>query len=224
MDNTSIDPQAMTVVYNGIDTTRFIPPATNHQPHTGLKLLYAGSLVWHKGVHTALEAMGILARRGKLGRTTLTLVGSGHPTYEAHLHQMVERNNLQAAVHFRGRVSRDQMPELLQEFDGLIFPSTWEEPLARITQEAMATGLVVIGTTTGGTKEILIEGETGFTFLPEDAEGLADKIEYLICQPQIVEQVSRKAREVVERQFDIRRMVDQVEAHLSQAIQISRIG
>ena len=106
----------------------------------------------------------------------MTLVGSGHPDYEAFLRDLVERERLQDFVTFHEPVSKDEMPAVLQQFDVLIFPSIYEEPLARMTQEAMASGLVVVGTTTGGTKEILRDGETGLTFAPEDADGLAEQV------------------------------------------------
>ncbi|MCB0214666.1 MAG: glycosyltransferase family 4 protein, partial [Anaerolineae bacterium] len=221
--NTDINPSAMHVVYNGIDTKRFIDArkAANNQPQaTALSLLYAGSLVWHKGVHTTIEAMAVLVNRFKLENIHLTLVGSGHPDYEAHLKSLVEENRLTSFVHFKGRVPREEMPELLPQFDVLIFPSTYEEPLARMTQEAMASDLVVVGTTTGGTKEILIEGQTGLTFPPEDADMLAEQIKRLIDHPRLRTQLIDNARTKVINEFDISRMITEIEWHLSQAAEI----
>jgi glycogen(starch) synthase len=206
----------MRVVYNGIDTVRFAAPAGSLNDHRKgeLCMLYAGSLVWHKGVHTAVAAFDILARQNRLDGLTLTIVGSGHPDYEAQLREMVTEAGLETVVTFRGRVPREQMPALLQEFDVLIFPSTWEEPLARMTQEAMAAGLVVIGTLTGGTGEILIEGETGLTFPPEDADVLAAQMARLHDDPTLLRELAQQARQRVQTQFDIRRMIDEIEEEL----------
>jgi glycogen(starch) synthase len=131
---------------------------------------------------------------------------------------MIRSAGLETAVSFRGRVPREEMPGLLQSFDVLLFPSTWEEPLARMTQEAMSAGMVVIGTTTGGTKEILVEGETGLTFPPENAAALADQIERLQHEPELLATLARSAREQVVRRFDIRRMIAEIEAHLQQVV------
>ncbi len=79
-----------------------------------------------------------LANKQKINQNTLTLVGSGHPDYEAFLRDLVERERLHDFVTFHKPVSKEEMPAILRQFDVLIFPSIYEEPLARITQEAMA--------------------------------------------------------------------------------------
>lgn len=209
----------MRVIYNGIEVDQFslasqsVGGRSNQQ---GLSLLYAGTLAHHKGVHTAIEAMNVLAHQSGMNDVSLTIVGSGHPDYEAYLRALADRYGLSESVHFQPRVPREEMPGLLHKFDALIFPSIWQEPLARMVQEAMAMGLVVVGTTTGGTKEILIEGETGLTFAPEDSGALARQIERLRCNPQLRMRLARNAHDVVLRKFDIRRMIDEIEAYLSQ--------
>jgi glycogen synthase len=202
------------VIHGGTDIDRF-PSVRRRDYRSGhLKLLYAGQLVRHKGVHTAIEAMARLVNTRGINQVTLTLVGSGHPDYEASLRDLVEREQLSDFVTFHEPVSKDQMPALLQEFDALIFPSIYEEPLARMTQEAMASGLVVVGTTTGGTKEILRDGETGLTFAPEDAEGLAEQIDRLIINPDLCDRLARSGRQTVLENFTLDKMVKEIEAYL----------
>jgi glycosyltransferase involved in cell wall biosynthesis len=106
------------------------------------------------------------------------------------------------------------MPALLQRFDVLIFPSIYEEPLARMTQEAMLSGLVVVGTTTGGTKEILREGETGLTFAPEDANGLADQLARLIANPELGCHLAQAGRQSILENFTLDKMAQQIEDYL----------
>ena len=106
------------------------------------------------------------------------------------------------------------MPALLRRFDVLVFPSVWEEPLARVMQEAMATGLVVVGTTTGGSKELLVDGETGLAFAAEDAAGLAAQLTRLAAEPGLYPRLAKAGRQAVVERFNIERMVDQVEGYL----------
>src|SRR5688572_25010050 len=202
------------VIHGGTDVDRF-PSVRRRDYRSGhLKLLYAGQLVRHKGVHTAIEAMARLVNTRGIKQVTLTLVGSGHPDYEASLRDLVEREQLSDFVTFHEPVSKDQMPAVLQEFDALIFPSIYEEPLARMTQEAMASGLVVVGTTTGGTKEILRDGETGLTFAPEDAEGLAEQIDRLIINPDLCDRLAQSGRQTVLENFTLDKMVKEIETYL----------
>jgi glycosyltransferase involved in cell wall biosynthesis len=202
------------IIHGGSDVDRFPEIRAREYPSGRLKLLYAGQLVQHKGVHTAIEAMAKLINERGLNHITLTLVGSGHPDYEAFLRDLVQREHLHDFVIFHKPVSKDEMPSILQQFDILIFPSIYEEPLARMTQEAMASGLVVVGTTTGGTGEILSEGETGLTFAPEDEEGLADQVTRLITDPDLYCRLSKAGRQTVLENFTLDKMVNEIEAYL----------
>ena len=202
------------VIHGGTDMERFLDVRKRDYRSGHLKLLYAGQLVRHKGVHTAIEAMARLVNRRSMNQISLTLVGSGHPDYEAFLRELVERERLHDFVTFHKPVSKDKMPAILQQFDVLIFPSIYEEPLARITQEAMASGLVVVGTTTGGTKEILRDGQTGFTFAPEDADGLAEQVTRLIIDPDLCCRLAEAGRQTVSENFTLDKMVKEIEDYL----------
>ncbi|HZJ22677.1 MAG TPA: glycosyltransferase family 4 protein [Anaerolineales bacterium] len=202
------------IIHGGTDIERFLDVRKRDYRSRPLKLLYAGQLVQHKGVHTAIEAMAKLVKELRTGQIHLTLVGSGHPDYEAVLRELVDTSGLSDYITFHGPVSKDEMPALLQQFDILIFPSIYEEPLARMTQEAMVSGLVVIGTTTGGTKEILMDGETGFTFAPEDADGLAKQVTRLILDPDLCYRVAEAGRQTVLENFTLDKMVQEIEVYL----------
>ena len=202
------------IIHGGTDVERFRSIRKRDDPSGHLKLLYAGQLVRHKGVHTAIEAMARLVNKHRINQINLTLVGSGHPDYEAFLRDLVERERLHDFVTFHKPVSKDEMPAILQQFDVLVFPSIYEEPLARMTQEAMASGLVVIGTTTGGTKEILRDGETGLTFAPEDADGLAKQLSRLITDRDLRCRLAQAGRQTVLENFTLDKMVKEIEAYL----------
>ncbi|MEJ2750959.1 MAG: glycosyltransferase family 4 protein, partial [Anaerolineae bacterium] len=102
--------------------------------------------------------------------------------------------------------------------DVLLFSSIWPEPLARMVQEAMACGLVVIGTTTGGTPEILRDGENGLTYPAEDTVVLAQKIQQIANDPALRGRLARAARQTVEKQFTMARMIDELEMYFGQIV------
>jgi len=206
------------IIHGGTDTERFQTVRKRDYQSGPLKLLYAGQLVYHKGVHTAIEAMGRLVNQLMINQITLTLVGSGHPDYEALLHNLVAKERLDDYVTFHTKVSKDEMPAIFQQCDVLIFPSIYEEPLARVTQEAMAAGLVVVGTTTGGTEEILRDGETGLTFAPEDAHGLADQVCRLITDPDLCGRLAQAGRQTVLENFTLDKMVKEIETYLLETV------
>jgi len=209
----------MRVIYNGIDINKFAQAEHLRDPHSPeLALLCAGSLVAHKGVHTAIEAMEILASQQDSRDTRLTIAGAGNPEYEEHLKWMVKQRRLEDQIDFIGQVPREHMPELLNRHDILLFPSTWQEPLARAVQEAMAAKLVVVGTPTGGTPEILIHEQTGLHFLPNDAIGLAEQVSRLVSDPDLYALLADNGQSLIQKKFNIDRMIDEIEFHLSAVV------
>ncbi len=88
----------------------------------------------------------------------------------------------------------------------------------------MAAGLIVVGTLTGGTGELLVEGETGLTFEPEDALTLAQRILELRGAPELCAKLAKNARDKVVRQFDLRRMIDEIETYLTQVTEQDRLN
>jgi glycosyltransferase involved in cell wall biosynthesis len=208
------------VVYNGVDPGQFTAPsrpaANGHGPQ--LRLLYAGQLRPDKGVHTAVEAVGQVVQANPSLRLSLTIAGSGAPSYLEELQERIQALNLAGIVSLPGQMPRRQMPAVLAEHDVLLFPSVWPEPLARVVQEAMASGLVVIGTTTGGTPELLRDGETGLTFPAEDACTLAQQIGHLAADPALCNRLAAAARQTVETSFTEQRMVDQIERYFQELV------
>jgi len=212
-----VPPSQVSVVHNGIDLARFVP-RVRCDPATNLQLLYAGALSEHKGVHVAIDALGQLIHGRGMKNVRLTLVGGGHPAYARLLRDRVAALGLTNIVTFLERRDPAHIPDLLVRFDVFVFPSVWDEPLARSVQEAMACGLVVVGTTTGGTPEILIDGETGLCVAPNDPRSLAEKIADVAADPGLQERLRRNARRIVEERFTLERMVREIERHLAQIV------
>jgi glycosyltransferase involved in cell wall biosynthesis len=180
-----------------------------------LFLLYAGRLTHEKGAHTAVEAVGRLATEHGWQNVRLLLVGSGPKDYETYLYHLRSSLKIEGQVEIRKWVPREEMPNLMRQFDVLVLPSIIEEALPRIVQEAMATGLVVVGTLTGGTREILVDGVNGLAFAPGDAQGLVAQIVRLAAGPGLRQELSRAGRQMVEERFSLPKMVDQLETYFS---------
>jgi len=156
---------------------------------------------------------------------TLDILGSGHPQYEDRLHRMVRELQLSERVTFHQPIPRLQLPGFLAQFDALVLPSIWEEPQARISQEAMAAGLALVGTMTGGTKEILADGENGLAFPPENSIALARQLKRLANDPPLRQKLSAAAQATVEARFTIEQMINNLESFLDEVVnQPAQVG
>ncbi|MEI7730751.1 MAG: glycosyltransferase family 4 protein [Verrucomicrobiota bacterium] len=164
------------VIYSPVDTARFDgQPAPASQALR--KLLYVGRLAEDKGVMTALKAMATV--QGKFPGE-LHICGKGDAEYTAMLTRFVEQHRL--PVFFHTATAAD-MPAVYHKHDALLFTSEWEEPFALTPLEAMASGLPVIGTTTGGSKELFVHGDNALTYRAGDADELATRILELAADP-----------------------------------------
>lgn len=203
------------IIYGGTSVAEFDGAAAAAARNSGasaaaLRLLYMGRLERMKGVHTVVRAMGSVP-----AGVTLDIVGRGLPEYEGELRALIAAGAPGDRIRLAGGVPRAQVPQLLAQYDALVFPSEWEEPFARTVLEAMAAGLPVIGTTTGGTGELLVEGETGLTFGAGNAQQLADQIRRLHENPGLRRQLAATAHRTVHQYYTIGRMVDELEAELA---------
>jgi glycogen(starch) synthase len=179
-----------------------------------LKLLYAGRLVAEKGVDTAILALQSSMSVCGPGRMHLTVAGSESADYESHLRRMVTRAGLDSNVAFLGHVPAEAMPQLLQQFDVLLIPSIWPEPFSRMVLEGMIAGTVVVASATGGTTEIVRDGENGLLFAPGDVGALAGCLQRLAADPELRQRLARAGRQTVTERFTESRMMDEIEGYL----------
>jgi len=183
-----------------------------------VEFLYFGRLIHDKGVHTALEAIALLKRRGLLDGANLTILGTGHPDYEAKLRHMLVELHIGDHVRFLQQVPREQVPEWLGRFDVFLFTSIWPEPMARSVMEAMAAGLLVIGTEVGGQVEMLDNNQNALTFEAEDVECLADHMARVLKDRSLALRLARAGQQTVLERFTLERMVDDIEQYLMNVV------
>ncbi len=204
------------VVHGGTDPERFretnAHPAAPNGPH--VRVLYAGLFADHKGIHVILEAVGALLKDRPELNWRLRLVGDGLPEYVAGLNDQVERLALLHHVAFEAPRTREEMPALLAQNDVLIFSSTGPEAFPRMLQEAMLSGMAVIGTVSGGTGEILVHDENGLVYDAESPEALGAALARIIADDALRQRLAANGRRTVDERFTLTAMVDAIEAHL----------
>jgi glycogen(starch) synthase len=210
-------PPSARVLYGGVDPEPFLRhQVENHKvKDEALHLLYFGRLVPDKGVHTAIEALGILRQRGSVDGVDLTILGDGHPDYKSQLHQRVQELQLEDHVHFSGRVAREEIPAWLSRFDVFLFTSIWPEPFGRTIVEAMVAGLVVIGSDVGGSREIFQYYDENMLFPPGDPYSLADRIIRIKQDPGLRQRLVTIGRRTALERFTLTHMIDGMEAYLA---------
>jgi glycosyltransferase involved in cell wall biosynthesis len=186
-------PRVSAVIPNWVDLDKF--RFNPHPPHTPLVLGVLGQVSPHKGHDDAIEALRILGPGFRL-----IIGGKGDPKYLLSLKQKAAG----LPVYFPGFVS---LPDFFQMVDVLLVPS-WEEPFGIVLLEAMASGIPVVASSTGGPLEIIRPGE-GILVPPRDPKSLANGIRSLM---PLRERIVGAARRRVEQAFDIRSTIPKIDA------------
>jgi len=202
------------VAPNAVDLEMFRGPAPAEAADKPLRCLVAGRVAPEKGIHTVLKAFGRLHEKGQLRAINLTVLGEGTAEYKEHLKQLVVAYDLGDFVYFAAPVSIEQMPDVLAQHDILLLPSEWDEPLSCSMLEAMAAGLMVIGTTRGGSGEALHHGETGLTFPDGDAAALAAQIQTVLDDRNLVARMAAAGQAEVVAHFNMEVSITRIETYL----------
>ena len=87
-----------------------------------------------------------------------------------------------------------------------------------VVKEASASEVVPVSTYHAGIPEIVEDGQTGFLVNERDVEGLADRLEHLVKDASLRSRMGRAAREKMEREFDNRVQVDELEKLYDRAV------
>ena len=137
------------------------------QRRSGRRILYAGNLLYLKGLHLGLA--GFAKAASELPGWTLTLVGDG-PEKEKLL-LLAEELGIRDRLEWKPAVSRDEILRLYPEFDIFLFPSLRDSG-GMVVLEALASGVPVVCLNLGGPAEIVNE-TCGFAV---NAEGPAEEV------------------------------------------------
>ncbi len=183
----------------GVDPELFHPLA---HPFTGRTraLGYVGRLVPEKGVHILLQAVALLASRG-ITNWRLDIVGNGPE--RAALERLAATLGLRERVTFNGQLPSAEIAAFYRQLDVLVLPSltrpNWKEQFGRVLVEAMACGVVPVGSDSGAIPDVI--GDAGLIVPEGDAAALADALRYLIDNDPQRRELARKGRERVLAHF-----------------------
>lgn len=177
--------QKIDVIYNGVDTNEFAP-IENKPKNDKLILISTGRLIARKGYNFLIEAIANLLQ------VELWLIGEGNLKNELEL----QAKTLNAQIKFLGKKEHHEIPKYLKQADIFVLPSL-NEGMSNSILEAMACGLPIIATDTGGSAE-LIQGN-GIIVEKSNVQDLKNAINHYINQPTLLMQHADKSLELAKK-------------------------
>ncbi len=201
--------ERLTVIRNGVELGALPTAETRANLRTALNLdletpcvAMVARLAPQKGVGIFLRAAAAAIRQHP--RVTFVLVGSG-PDEEAVRARITE---LQLPPErFRLLGHREDAESLYPAFDVLVLSSLYEG-LPYVLLEAMARGVPVVATDVMGSRDVVVDGITGFLAPVSDPAQIAEKVLLLLNNPELHARQSAAARRHVADHFSFEAFVE----------------
>jgi glycosyltransferase involved in cell wall biosynthesis len=167
------------VIPGGADLERFRPSTEKAEirsrmglPEDKFILFTVRNLVPRMGLENLISAFEIVQN----GRTNLLLVIGGEGPLEQALKEQARRCGVEDFVRFAGYIPDQDLPSYYQMADIFILPTTELEGFGLVTAEALASGLPVLATPVGGTREILSKLGSDYLFSDSTPQSIANGI------------------------------------------------
>jgi glycosyltransferase involved in cell wall biosynthesis len=186
-----------------------------------VEVVMVGRLVEKKGFEYGLQAFARVAKSHP--NTFLTIVGDG--PRRRSLEQLTATLGLGNRVTFTGVLASRAVSEQLRRSDVLLAPSVTgrdgnREGSPMTVKEGSASQVVPVSTYHAGIPEIVEDGATGFLVNERDVDGLADRLERLVRDQHLRAHMGRAARAKMEREFDNRVQVDELERLYDRVVEL----
>ncbi len=158
--------------------------------HSGIRFGIIGQISPRKGTDILLRAFQSLSKSEK---DKLHVHGKCY--FEGYMNMILQMISTTTGAEYQGAYTPEDLPHILSEIDVLIVPSLWENyPL--VVQEAFLCKVPVITSNTGGFPEVVKHGTNGLLFKAGSYIDLAEKMQYILDNPNKVLEFSNNIKPV----------------------------
>jgi len=211
LDTVQVQRSRLSQIYNGVDTNRFRPAtARTSLPHAMFErpdLIVVGTVGRMEPVKDPLNLARAFVRCTQAMpdiRERLRLVMIGDGSLRPQVEDTLAKAGLSGQAWLPG--ARGGIDEILRGLDVFVLPSL-SEGISNTILEAMATGLPIVATRTGGNPELVQDGETGLLPAPGSDEALAQAIGRYVRDESLRTAHGTRARQVALERYSLGNMV-----------------
>ncbi|MDD5097388.1 MAG: glycosyltransferase family 4 protein [Candidatus Omnitrophica bacterium] len=204
------DQAKYSLIHYGIDYTEFNLTNSSIRSELGLNKndLVVGMVACFKPQKCPQDFIKLACLINRdMPEVKFVLVGDG--VLRKRVEELIAASNLEKNIILLGW--RRDIPEILAAFDVFVLTSLWEGlPITLL--EAMAKAKAIIATDTGGVREIIEEGKTGFLVQPHAMDELAHKLAGLLKDSALKVRIGNSAKESLKYDFRADKMIDNTQA------------
>ncbi|NLY43083.1 MAG: colanic acid biosynthesis glycosyltransferase WcaL [Clostridiaceae bacterium] len=209
----------ITVLWSGIDLEKFYYKPRKIKDGETVKILSIARLTSAKGLKYLIESFAKVVKERP--NTELLIVGEGE--LKVKLNEQIYKLGLGKKVKIKGFVPHYKIPDILHKHHIFCLPSVvkadgTEEGTPNVLKEAQATGMPIVSTYHSGIPHVIQDGINGFLVEERNPVQLAEKLIYLIDNPDTWLEMGRRGREHAEKNFDKYKQARKVEELYSNII------
>ena len=190
----NVKEERITVIPNGIDIENFKPPSDSKTLDFKI-VTTASSDIPLKGLRHLILALPRVLREYPL--TRLTVIGKSPK--KSKLNKLIDDLNLEDKITFKSGISENEIVDIYHDSDIAVIPSLYEG-FGFGAGEAMACGVPLISTDSGGLKQVI--GESALKIEPGSVQQIEKSIVKLFNEEETRNELSKKGRERMEELFD----------------------
>jgi len=207
------DPKKITLNYFGTDIRKFKPGQRSEKLKEKLGILGSPVVISLRNltpiydVESLIKAIPLVLK--EVSETKFVIAGKG--SQEAELNQLAKSLRVSDSIRFVGFIANDELPKYLTSSDVYVSTSLSDAGLAASTNEAMACELPVVITDFGDNRKWVEDGVNGFIVPLKDPKTLAEKIIYLLKNPDVGKEFGMRNRKIIEESYNYYKEMEKME-------------
>jgi len=162
-------------------------------------IVLAGRVSQAKGGLQMLKAMQLIVR--EVPNATLLVLAPPEGSSKGLL-AVAESLGIRQYIRFAGWLTDDELAAAFGAADVCVTPSVVFDTFPTVNLEAMAAGTPVVATCFGGSRELVVDGETGFIVNPFNVDMLAERVTRLLADAELRHEMGERARERIRQHYD----------------------
>ena len=206
-----VEDNKIEVILNGIDINRFVPSPSDSVKANRI-ITTASADIPLKGLKYLIQALPEILK--SFPKTTLTVIGKAPSNSEVS--KLISNLDLKEIISFKSGISENEIVDLYHASEIAVIPSLYEG-FGFGAGEAMACGVPLISTHSGGLKEVV--GDCAIKILPSSADEIEKAVINLFNNQEKRKELSAKGRQRMETKFDWKIAASSYEASFQEVIE-----
>jgi glycosyltransferase involved in cell wall biosynthesis len=205
--------ERIVIIPNGVDAYKYnkarqCNEKISKEKSGGPVLLYVGRIDWNKGLERVIEALPALVK--SFNHIKFLIVGPDYSGHSKNLLALARELGVSESVVMTGKVSEEQKSFYYSAADVFVLPAIYEG-LSLSLLEAMASGLPIVTTKSGGPGDILVDDVHALLMNDCSAQEISRSVGMILTDSKLSKRIGENAFDLVSKEFSWDRVVDKIE-------------